>query len=40
MLGVEPTHPVWVDGFPTHFDRRVPSGREVRIPSELEGGVA
>lgn len=40
MLGGEPPHPVGVDGFPAHFDRRVPSRREVRIPSELEGGVA
>lgn len=40
MLGGEPPHPVGVAGLPAHIDRRVPSGRSVRIPSELAGWVA
>ena len=40
MLGVEPHHGDGVAGFPTHIDRGVSSGRSVRIPPELAGGVA
>ena len=40
MLGGEPHHGDGVAGLSAHFDRRVSSGRSVRIPSELAGWVA